>query len=78
MIICHLPAANLKNFSLAEFGCGARSFAGDCEGFWVGGAWHGRVVSGGRVAPERPVLKSYAKTDSAVKIRNETATTLAY
>ena len=42
---------------LAEFGVGARSFAGDTEGCCVGQAWHGRAAAGGRVALGRAVPK---------------------
>ena len=42
---------------LAEFGVGARSFAGDPEGFCVGRAWHGRAAAGDRVALGRAVPK---------------------
>ena len=40
----------MKKLSLAEFGCNARSFAGDREGCSVGRTWRGRAVSGDRVA----------------------------
>lgn len=38
------PEAYLSTPRLAEFGGGARSFAGDAEG------WHGRTAAGGRLA----------------------------
>ena len=50
MITCRLRKGNFGKSSLAEFGCDARSFAGDREGCCVGGTWHGRAVSGDRVA----------------------------
>ena len=49
VIICRLQKANLKKSSLAEFGGDVRSFAGDRDGCCVGGTWHDRVVSGGRL-----------------------------
>ena len=52
VVITHrLREGNFEKSSLAEFGCDARSFAGDCEGCCVGGIWRGRAVSGDRVAP---------------------------
>ena len=36
--------------SFTEFGCDARSFAGDREDCCAGGTWRGRAVSGDRVA----------------------------
>ena len=42
---------------LAEFGVGARSFAGDPDGRCVGRAWHCRAAAGGRVALGRAVVK---------------------
>ena len=50
MIIYRLREANFQQSSLAELGDDARSFAGDHEDCCVGGMWHGRAVSGGRVA----------------------------
>ena len=37
--------------SLAEFGCDVRLFAGDREGYCMGGALRGRAISGDRVEP---------------------------
>ena len=51
VITCRLRESNFEKSSLAEFGCDARSFAGDREGCCVGGTWRGRAVSGDRVAP---------------------------
>ena len=48
MITCRLWQGNSEKSSLAEFGCDARSFAGDREGCSVGGTWRGRAVSGDR------------------------------
>ena len=51
LINCRLREGNFEKSSLAEFGCDARSVAGDREGCCVGGTWRGRAVSGDRVAP---------------------------
>ena len=50
LITCRLREGNFEKSSLAEFGCDARSFAGDREGCCVGETWRGRAVSGNRVA----------------------------
>ena len=50
VITCPLREGNFEKSSLAEFGCDARSFAGDHEGCCVGGTWRGRAVLGDRVA----------------------------
>ena len=52
VITCRPRDGNFEQASLAEFGCDARSFAGDREGYCVGGTWCGRAVSVDRVAPE--------------------------
>ena len=51
VITCRLRESNFEKSSLVEFGCDARSFAGDREGCCVGGTLHGRAISGDRVAP---------------------------
>ena len=51
VITCRLRESNFGKSSLAEFGCDARSLAGDREDCCVGGTWRGRAVSGDRVAP---------------------------
>ena len=50
MITCRLRKGNFEKSSLAEYGCDARSFAGDREGCCVGGTWRDRAVSVDRVA----------------------------
>ena len=50
VISCRLREGNFEKSSLAESGCDARSFAGDREGYCVGGTWRGGAVSGDRVA----------------------------
>ena len=50
VITCRLREGNFEKSSLAEFGCDAHSFAGDREGYCVGGTWRGRAVSGDQVA----------------------------
>ena len=50
VITCRLQEGNFEKSSLAEFGCDARSFAGDREGCCVGSSWRGRAVSGDRMA----------------------------
>ena len=49
----------MKKSLLAEFGCDARSFAGDREGCCVGGTWRGRAVS---LIGWRPGIASVEKT----------------
>ena len=51
VITCRLREGNFEKSSLAEFGCDARYFAGDHEGYGMGGTWRGRAVSADRVAP---------------------------
>ena len=51
VITYRLREGNFEKSSLAEFGCDARSFAGDREGCCVGGTWRGRAALGDLVAP---------------------------
>ena len=44
VITCRLQDNNSEKSSLAEFGCDARSVAGDREGCCVSGTWRRRVV----------------------------------
>ena len=50
VITCRLWEGNSKNSLPTEFGCNARSFAGDREGCCAGETWRGRAVSEDRVA----------------------------
>ena len=51
VITCRLQVGNFETSSTAEFGCDARSFAGDREGCCMGGNWRGCAVSGDWLAP---------------------------
>ena len=67
----------LSKFSLAESGVGARSFAGDPEGCCRGGGVAPSRDCEGSAGPRKqPVLKSYSKTEIAVKIQSDTKTTV--
>ena len=50
VIICHSRQTNFRRPPPAEWGVGARSFAGDTEGSCAGGEWNGRAAAGDRVA----------------------------
>ena len=55
-MLIKVPGA-VSRSPLAEFGAGARSFAGDPEGCCVGRAWRGRAAAAGHVALGRAVPK---------------------
>ena len=59
VITYRLRESNVEKSSLAEFGCGARSFAGDRDGCCVGGTWSGRTGLGDRVAFGKAVFGKY-------------------